>query len=67
MHFYSSLSSILSVLGTGTQPFETAICEVSVRSESVLDERSANRKLSGFDGWISPVNSASLQRLIGHY
>ena len=35
-------SSLVSV----TQPFEAAICEVSVCSESaVLDERSANQKL----------------------
>jgi hypothetical protein len=48
-------------VGRGPQ---TALWEAK---DEILDELSTNRKLSGFDGGISPVKSACRQRLVGHY
>jgi hypothetical protein len=48
MHFYSSLGSILSLLGSGDPASETAICEFSVCSESDDSERVvSNPSLTG--------------------
>ena len=62
-----------------TQPFEAAICEVSVCSESaVLDERSANQKLesslvnfrmardseANMESWLRPSGRAEVYAIL---